>query len=1249
MNKLLLTGKFCLFLTIVLFSVSSYAQLPDFTVSATATPQTCLGNGALSLTVSGTNPSASIDYAVYLLPDTTTPVVITTSPTVNGLVAGDYLVVATQSLAGESNTASVNVTVANNVVQLAYTLVPSPVSCGNDGEIEVDVISGNAVSYEIIAGPVTKPLQASPIFTGLPAGQYQVRVHDNCGDAVVVTTQLFQGNSDVVIGPGNLAGGELPSCNTTFVINGLSEVPGFGIFLPLTLTYTVYPPGGGTPTTVVATGAPPFVTAEIPFYHDLQYSYDVTAVDACGNILDTRTNNIINGSISVLEMPQIPNCTDFAFFLEPSNYVGPFTVNFVSAPSGFVPENFNVQHPTFDQPEESLYGTPGNSVPLGNYTVEITDACGRTATRTFELVIPEATPQVIGQVIDCFTGTIDIEIPGRNIVSIFITSAPPEYPGPFPADVTPFISDGGLFLPDVPVGDYTFEFTDDCGVTYEEDVELNAGNSMQLLAQQRAGCAVGEGSLRLRDASSELVTVIITAAPAAFTEPLPFDVSSTLTSNGNLYMNGLPEGTYTFSCVNTCGGTGTTDVDIVGYEKTVNSFELTENCGSFDLLIENASNGNYIQTFWLQKYNPDTNTWGHPLTDVPYTEGEQPNNSNSVPLVNNNTNYSLGYSGQFRVIKIFFVYNNGSSANFRCVDVMHEFSVLSGPQIEDVFSFPCGGETIEVAIDATGLAPLNYSIIQMNSEPFDFDNGTSNMFSGLTAGTYTFRVTDACSNFRNVQVDITELDPMEIEATSLCDGEDGQLFVSNFSFLNYEWWEESAPATILSTESSLDFLSFNSATDAGTYYVRIYTDNPVSCIDQTISFTISPNMNANAGEDNNINYCNDGEDIDLAEYLSEPYDEDGIWTDVTGSGAFTGSILTTEGLAAGTYEFTYFVTGMCDTTDEAVITVTVNDIPQAPTAAPVAAVCEGENIQLSASEVQGATYQWSGPDGFTSAEQNPLIEGAGLLNSGTYQVMVLVNECASPTASVDVTVNALPDFTLGGNTLLCEGQAGIISVTPANFDEEAVTYQWYFDDILLDGVDAPDVEVSEPGVYSVEINSNGCLREESITVNENINAFEVTLENGCIDFEYVISITNTDELEGASYDWTGPEGFTATGEEIVITEGVAGTYTVEVTAADGCTATAFVEVDNTYCKIPRGISPGDADINNNFDLSNLDAKNLQIFNRYGLKVYEKDNYKNEWYGQSDSGELPTGTYYYVVTLSAGKRVSGWVYLQRMVD
>jgi hypothetical protein len=61
MNKELLIKKAMLILTVMLFSVSSFAQLPPFTFTAAPTPQTCLGNGSLTFTVSGTQPGATMD------------------------------------------------------------------------------------------------------------------------------------------------------------------------------------------------------------------------------------------------------------------------------------------------------------------------------------------------------------------------------------------------------------------------------------------------------------------------------------------------------------------------------------------------------------------------------------------------------------------------------------------------------------------------------------------------------------------------------------------------------------------------------------------------------------------------------------------------------------------------------------------------------------------------------------------------------------------------------------------------------------------------------------------------------------------------------------------------------------------------------------------------------------------------------------------------------------------------------------
>ncbi|WP_116787063.1 hypothetical protein [Flavobacterium psychrotrophum] len=226
-----------------LFSVSLFAQLPAFTLTVTPTPQTCLGNGALTFTTSGTVSGASISYKVYLLPDTTNPITTTAATSLNSLVSGRYTVEAIQMLNNQSSSASVTTEIINAVADLSFTPVPGNVTCNNNGTIMVNVTAGNAVSYQIISGPVTKPLQSSNIFTGLPVGLYGVRVYDNCGEAVVVSVTLIQVNTSINIGTVTLPGGALPSCNTINVSNIVLAPPPLQVIYPLTLRYTVSPPG----------------------------------------------------------------------------------------------------------------------------------------------------------------------------------------------------------------------------------------------------------------------------------------------------------------------------------------------------------------------------------------------------------------------------------------------------------------------------------------------------------------------------------------------------------------------------------------------------------------------------------------------------------------------------------------------------------------------------------------------------------------------------------------------------------------------------------------------------------------------------------------------------------------------------------------------------------------------------------------------------------------------------------------------
>lgn len=113
------------------------------------------------------------------------------------------------------------------------------------------------------------------------------------------------------------------------------------------------------------------------------------------------------------------------------------------------------------------------------------------------------------------------------------------------------------------------------------------------------------------------------------------------------------------------------------------------------------------------------------------------------------------------------------------------------------------------------------------------------------------------------------------------------------------------------------------------------------------------------------------------------------------------------------------------------------------------------------------------------------------------------------------------------------------------------------------------------------------------------------------------------------------------------------TIYLRVETDNGCTAITSLLLLAEDCVLPRGISPNGDGLNDYFDLSFLEVHSLEIFNRYGQSVYKAESYSKEWQGQTDKGkELPTGTYYYVITLEQeailnNKQVhTGWVYINR---
>ena len=80
-------------------------------------------------------------------------------------------------------------------------------------------------------------------------------------------------------------------------------------------------------------------------------------------------------------------------------------------------------------------------------------------------------------------------------------------------------------------------------------------------------------------------------------------------------------------------------------------------------------------------------------------------------------------------------------------------------------------------------------------------------------------------------------------------------------------------------------------------------------------------------------------------------------------------------------------------------------------------ICEGATIQLSATDIEEATYQWTGPNGYFSEEQFPMISNAIPGMSGQYSVIGTVSGCSTYPAFTEAVVIPTPVPDLGPDTI----------------------------------------------------------------------------------------------------------------------------------------------------------------------------------------------------------------------------------------
>lgn len=147
--------------------------------------------------------------------------------------------------------------------------------------------------------------------------------------------------------------------------------------------------------------------------------------------------------------------------------------------------------------------------------------------------------------------------------------------------------------------------------------------------------------------------------------------------------------------------------------------------------------------------------------------------------------------------------------------------------------------------------------------------------------------------------------------------------------------------------------------------------------------------------------------------------------------------------------------------------IKVKPAPPASFAGNNGPICEGFQLNLTASTVPSAGYEWKGPAGFLSSLQNPVVSTAALAGmSGAYYVKSIVNSCKSRADTTIAVVHpkpAKPVITLNGSMLE---------------STNAVIYQWYLNGNIINGATFKLYKPVQNGNYTVVVtDANGCTNE----------------------------------------------------------------------------------------------------------------------------------------------------------------------------
>jgi hypothetical protein len=337
-------------------------------------------------------------------------------------------------------------------------------------------------------------------------------------------------------------------------------------------------------------------------------------------------------------------------------------------------------------------------------------------------------------------------------------------------------------------------------------------------------------------------------------------------------------------------------------------------------------------------------------------------------------------------------------------------------------------------------------------------------------------------------------------------------------------------------------------------------------------------------------------------------------------------------------------------------------------------VCPGTYFELSVFEGANQVFDWQRQEGngFVTVG-NESILGLQLQDSATFRVIVIdtITNDTCPSELFGVGVRPLIQIEFFQHQLTCTNgdkdngkNAKVGATASGTFQPDEYHYFW---DVLplqlAPGDSSLAIGLKAHQNYAIMVKDNyGCATRDTFYTkaypNPVIEIFTdpgdtVYLQNPLVTYSF--DNLSVDSIPLTTHSWEIMEGDTVFSSELdeptYKYNSVGEFYTyLTVVNPQGCDTiyTTQVTVKPVELFIPNVFSPGNGDgSNDKFEITTADNKGkvtdetlsryyeqsrLVVFNRLGRKVFESNNYQNDWEGDN----LPDGVYYYVLECHGAK-------------